>query len=251
MGQQVLVPVFLGLGQLGQGPAPYFRQLARGRRAVGASGRHPAFVLPLHIGHADHEEFVQIAPENAQKLELLQQGLLGVQRFAEHAGIEFQPADLAVDVQTGTGQVLHLFHGTFRDAFVMLQRGHGLVHACLLRIRRLQRGLLRGRRWCVFAPCRGRRLRLTPGARAVFRAGFPIIPRRCLRGRRPGLSVSALCGCFRHAPVRRGLRGRGPWLVTVHGDSPPFFRHMPQGLAALPGHLPRNAPLSRHTATIL
>ena len=108
MRHQPFAPVLLRLGQLGQHQPPDLRQLAAGRRLVRAGGRHMVLILPLHVGHTDHEKFVKIAAENAEELELLQQGLAAVQPLVEHTGVEFQPAGLPVDVQTRAGQIMDL-----------------------------------------------------------------------------------------------------------------------------------------------
>ena len=61
----------------------------------GDAGLH----LLLQAADADHEELVEVGAEDGQELEPLQQRHLRVLGLLQHAAVELQPAQLAVDVQ--------------------------------------------------------------------------------------------------------------------------------------------------------
>ena len=86
------------LGALGD-----FLQLADRPQSVGAVILRGAVAEGLfaQAGYADHEEFVEVGAENGEEFQPLQQRRALVFRFLEHAGIELQPAKLAVDEQFG------------------------------------------------------------------------------------------------------------------------------------------------------
>ena len=94
---QVLAPA--GVLLLHHSPDPFGdrpKRLAR-RQAVQAPLHHVAFDLLLQPGDADLEKFVEIRAGDAEKFHPLQQRRGGVQRFVEHALVELQPAQLAID----------------------------------------------------------------------------------------------------------------------------------------------------------
>jgi hypothetical protein len=75
-------------------------QLHQGRHAVGAGAAlDPGLDLFLESADADHEELFQVRAEDGQKLEPFQHRHASVLRFFQDATIEFQPAQLAVEVQ--------------------------------------------------------------------------------------------------------------------------------------------------------
>ena len=84
-----------------------FHQLvyARGHRGQGGGGREPVGArgliagtdVPFQHRHAHHEEFVQIRAEDGQELEALEEGHRGILRLLEHAPVELEPGQLAVD----------------------------------------------------------------------------------------------------------------------------------------------------------
>src|SRR5262249_23934105 len=53
--------------------------------------------LLAQTSDADHEEFVQVRAEDRQKLHPLQKRRAPILQLLEHAGVESQPAQLAVD----------------------------------------------------------------------------------------------------------------------------------------------------------
>jgi len=72
------------------------------RPAVGAALRLAALRLLLDLllepGHAHLEKLVQIRAGNAEELQALEQGILLILCLLEHALVELQPAQLAVQV---------------------------------------------------------------------------------------------------------------------------------------------------------
>ena len=75
-------------------------------------------------GHADEEELVQIRTDDGQELHPLQQRHVVGQPFPQHAVVELQPAQLAVDEQFRRFQVV-LAHVTFCDSGSPLLPGEG------------------------------------------------------------------------------------------------------------------------------
>ena len=71
--------------------------LARGE-PVRAAHLQAGLVAALQPGDADHVELVEVAREDRQELGPLQQRLAGVLGQREHAGVEVQPRQLAVEV---------------------------------------------------------------------------------------------------------------------------------------------------------
>ncbi len=71
--------------------------LTRGQPVV----RQPGDVLQLlalEAGHADHEEFVEVRSRDRQEADALEQRMRGVARFLEHAAVEREPGELAVEI---------------------------------------------------------------------------------------------------------------------------------------------------------
>jgi hypothetical protein len=68
-----------------------------GREAVHAALDHVALDLLLDAGHAHLEKLVEIRAGDAEELHALKQWRGGVERLIEHALIESQPAQLAVE----------------------------------------------------------------------------------------------------------------------------------------------------------
>ena len=58
----------------------------------------------LQAAHADHEELIEIAADNGEKLESLEERHPGILSLFEDAPIEFEPAQLAADVERGVIQ---------------------------------------------------------------------------------------------------------------------------------------------------
>ncbi len=89
-----------------QGAFPHRVDLLEGAHAVVAQifDARPKFLEDG--GHADHEEFVEIGPDDGQEFHPLQERVGGVQGLVQDALVEFQPTQLAVDVQGRIGQVI-------------------------------------------------------------------------------------------------------------------------------------------------
>ena len=77
---------------------------------AGSRRRRPTALL-AQPGHPHQEKLVEIRVDDGQELQPLQQGQFLVQPFAQHAVVELQPAQLAVDIQLGRLQRV-LGHGT-------------------------------------------------------------------------------------------------------------------------------------------
>ena len=56
-----------------------------------------AFDLLFQSGDPHLEEFIEIGADDAEELQPFQQRIGGVQRLVEHALVEFQPAQLAIE----------------------------------------------------------------------------------------------------------------------------------------------------------
>ena len=55
-------------------------------------------LVRLEAGDADHEEFVEIVGRDRQEADALEQRMLRVARFLEHAPVESEPAQLPVEI---------------------------------------------------------------------------------------------------------------------------------------------------------
>ena len=75
------------------------------RELVGRRRDAPGLEGVLHGGHADHEELVEVAREDGEELAALQQRDAGVGRQGQHARVEVEPRELAVDVERGIREV--------------------------------------------------------------------------------------------------------------------------------------------------
>ena len=102
---ELLQPVLACHGKQGRRLAANFRKLPGRTHAVGLGTLRALAVLPQHLGHAHHEELVQVVVEYGKKLGLFQQGKPLVQRRFQHPGIEVQPAQFPVQVIVLRGQI--------------------------------------------------------------------------------------------------------------------------------------------------
>ena len=75
------------------------RQLLPGRPPVGRAGDGAGLDLLAQAGDADLEELVEVAGEDRQELDPLEEGVSGVARLVEHARVELEPGELAVEVR--------------------------------------------------------------------------------------------------------------------------------------------------------
>ena len=104
-GQQLVVPeLVLVLDHLQDFLPDRIEGLARAH-AVGTGVVRLVLDLLLDAGHAHLEEFVQVGGDDAEEADALQQRLARVLRFFQHAAVEGQPAQLAVDEELGIGEV--------------------------------------------------------------------------------------------------------------------------------------------------
>jgi hypothetical protein len=71
------------------------------RRSLDDAGGH----LPLEAGDPHLIELVEVAAEDAEELEALEQGGARVQRLVQHPAVELQPGELAVDVERRVPQI--------------------------------------------------------------------------------------------------------------------------------------------------
>src|SRR6516165_6494107 len=72
-------------------------KLFRRGEPVRALDRNAGALLALEAGNADHEEFVEVVGGNRQKPNTLEQGMGVVCRLLEHAAVELEPRQLAID----------------------------------------------------------------------------------------------------------------------------------------------------------
>ena len=178
------------------------RQLLPRGEAVGAADGQARLVAALEPGDADHVELVEVRGEDREELGPLQQRLARVLGQREHAGVEVEPRQLAVEIAVV---------GQLRDR---VRRTRGRAD----RNRRHVRGRLGGH-----PGGGGGGARLGPGA--IGRGGL-------LAGRRDGGAGRAHPPCGgvhaahrgpgRPAPGPRpspvvGLRVRGPAGLVTHG----------------------------------
>ena len=79
--------------------------------------------LFLQASHANFEELVQVAGEDQQKLQPLQQGVGLIQRLFQYADVELQLRQLAVDIQAAVIQARNRNRWRCRGGFG--DRGRG------------------------------------------------------------------------------------------------------------------------------
>ncbi len=73
-------------------------QLLTRRQAIGRPHRQSHLVAPLQSRDTDHVELVEVGGEDREELRALQQRQRRVGREREHARVEVEPAQLAVEV---------------------------------------------------------------------------------------------------------------------------------------------------------
>ncbi len=74
------------------------RELLLGRAAVGRTGDAAGLDLLAQAGDADLEELVEVAREDRQELDPLEQRIALVARLVQDPGVELEPGQLAVEV---------------------------------------------------------------------------------------------------------------------------------------------------------
>ncbi len=114
------------------------RQLLVGGPAVGGAGDLAGLDLLAQAGDPDLEELVEVAGEDGQELDPLEQRVALVARLVEHAGVELEPGQLAVEVRVGRrlrpGGTSRAWQDRGSSGCAWFDRGH---RGCL---RPLQRG---------------------------------------------------------------------------------------------------------------
>ena len=75
-----------------------FGQLLGGRAAVEALLGHAVGHLALETRQAHHEEFIEVARRYRQEAQPLEQGVAEVARLGEHAPVEGEPGELAIQI---------------------------------------------------------------------------------------------------------------------------------------------------------
>ena len=93
------------------------------RQTVRPAGVDPRLELIVHPGDADHEELVEVGDEDGQELQPLDQGDRLVLGQLQHAVVEVQPGQLAVEEQRG------VVEGHRLAGAVLGRVQGGLVHA--------------------------------------------------------------------------------------------------------------------------
>jgi hypothetical protein len=97
------------------------------RHAVGAGLFALQRDLALQSRHADLEELVHVAREDQQELQAFQQRRALVQRLVQHAGVEREQRQLAVDVQPPLAEVGHRGGGRIIGRRCLRGDGRGLA----------------------------------------------------------------------------------------------------------------------------
>ena len=70
---------------------------AAGVRPARSGSRRPSAIASSSAGHADHEELVEVRRGDRGELDALEQRRGGIGRLFEHALVEREPGQLAVD----------------------------------------------------------------------------------------------------------------------------------------------------------
>jgi hypothetical protein len=80
-------------------------ELLLGVQAVGGDVFEAGAVLLEKRRDPHHEELVEVAADDGEELDALEQRVRRVEGLVEHALVELEPAQLAVDEQRGVGQL--------------------------------------------------------------------------------------------------------------------------------------------------
>ena len=80
-------------------------ELFFGVEAVGRDVLRVSTVLSQQRGHPHHEELVQVGGDNREKLDALEKRMGRVKGLEQHPLVEFEPAELTVDVEMRVGEV--------------------------------------------------------------------------------------------------------------------------------------------------
>ena len=105
-GAQSVVPAACDVAKHRVGSCAHGGQLFVDRQSVRRLGSQPCPELARERRHADHEELVEVVRRDRQEFHPLEQRMRIGPRLIQHAFVECQPAQLAIDVETGIGQLL-------------------------------------------------------------------------------------------------------------------------------------------------
>src|SRR5438270_12488846 len=91
----------------------YLRQLLFGSQTVGADVARAILNLLEKAGDAHLHEFVEIIGGDGEKLDALEKRVADVASFLEHAAIELQPLNVAIEIMTRVveSRAFRLNHG--------------------------------------------------------------------------------------------------------------------------------------------
>ena len=81
------------------------RELLLGVQAVGRDVVDAGAELLQQRRDAHHEELVEVGAGDGEELHALEQRMRRIVRLSEHALVELEPAQLAVDVERGVGEI--------------------------------------------------------------------------------------------------------------------------------------------------
>ena len=110
-GLQGLEPEILGTVDEGRHLLTDDRELTARRNSVGARGGDARLFLTEDVGDANHEEFVEVVPENREELHALEKRHAGVFGFGEHLLVEVDPVDFPVEIVLRVVEVDRRFDG--------------------------------------------------------------------------------------------------------------------------------------------
>ena len=102
-GAQLAPPHLLVDGEARHGLIDPAQLLGRGQ-SVRTAGDDAGAHLALEAGHAHHEKFVQVVGGNRQEPHPFQQRVAGIARLFEHAAVEMEPGQFAVDESFRSGR---------------------------------------------------------------------------------------------------------------------------------------------------
>ena len=100
----------LHLDQLSHPPRHRLERLGR-RQAVRGGGLVAVADLPLEARHPHHEELVEVRAEDGEELDALEERHRFVGGLLEHAGVELEPRQLAIDEALGVNRGRHAHDG--------------------------------------------------------------------------------------------------------------------------------------------
>ncbi len=96
IGAQFAPALLLGADEIGDALADPDELIGR-RQPVVRRRDQTRRDLVDQAGHPHHEEFVEIARRNRQEAQLLEQRMAAIARLLEHAAVEFEPGEFAID----------------------------------------------------------------------------------------------------------------------------------------------------------